>query len=157
MYKYAPFLRIIKLLQTHTCCTDSAQKHFSDSGRFCSIFWRPFPESPESLCAWLLWCSASTGLCSYRVRAVDDSCVKHLTVESYTVVMLLTFILIIISIPSSPLFHSRLKTFLSANPSHRSLPFLLQDWLHRFPGLFSDTSEHACFYYSVFSSVFFHF
>ena len=41
-----------------------------------------------------------TGLCSYRVRGVDGSCAKHLTVESYTVVMLLTVILIIISIPS---------------------------------------------------------
>jgi len=48
----------------------------------------------------------------YRVRGVDGSCAKHLTVESYTVVMLLTFILIIISIPSPSLFHSRLKTFL---------------------------------------------
>jgi len=45
----------------------------------------------------------STGLCSYRVRGVDGSCAKHLTVESYTVVMLLTFILITISIPSSPI------------------------------------------------------
>ena len=41
-----------------------------------------------------------TGLCSYRVKGVDGSCAKHLTVESYTVVMLLAFILIIISIPS---------------------------------------------------------
>ena len=41
-----------------------------------------------------------TGLCSYRVRRVDGSCAEHLTVESYTVVMLLTVILIIISIPS---------------------------------------------------------
>jgi len=51
----------------------------------------------------------STDLCSYRVRGVDGSCAKHLTVESYMVVMLLTVILIIISIPSplSPsLFHS---------------------------------------------------
>jgi len=39
---------------------------------------------------------------AYRVRGVDGSCARHLTVESYTVVMLLTFILIIISI-SSPL------------------------------------------------------
>jgi len=56
---------------------------------------------------------ASTGLCSYlayRVRGVDGSCAKHLAVEYYTVVMLLTFILIIII--SIPLFHSRLKTFL---------------------------------------------
>jgi len=27
-----------------------------------------------------------TGLCSYRVRGVDGSCAKHLTVESYTVI-----------------------------------------------------------------------
>ena len=40
--------------------------------------------------------------CSYRVRGADGSCAKHLTIESYTVVMLPTFIL----------FHSRLKTFL---------------------------------------------
>jgi len=41
-----------------------------------------------------------TGPCSYRVRSVDGSSAKYLTVESYTVVMLLTVILIIISIPS---------------------------------------------------------
>ena len=35
------------------------------------------------------------GLCSYRVKGVDGSCAEHLTVESYTVVMLLTCILII--------------------------------------------------------------
>ena len=41
-------------------------------------------------------------MCSYRVRGVDGSCAKHLTAESYTVVMLLTVtgLLIIISIPS---------------------------------------------------------
>ena len=44
-----------------------------------------------------------TGLCSYRVRGVDGSCAKHLTVESYTVVMLLTFILVISSILSPSL------------------------------------------------------
>ena len=38
-------------------------------------------------------------LCSYCVRGVDGSCATHLAVESFTVVMLLTFILII-SIPS---------------------------------------------------------
>ena len=27
-----------------------------------------------------------TGLCSYRVRGVDGSCAKHLTVESYMVI-----------------------------------------------------------------------
>ena len=51
------------------------------------------------------------------------------TIESYTVVMLLTFILIIISIPSPPhSFIPGLKLSFSANPSHRSgLPFLLKD------------------------------
>ena len=38
-----------------------------------------------------------TDLCSYRVRGVDGSCAKHLTVRSF---MLLTVILIIISFPS---------------------------------------------------------
>jgi len=60
------------------------------------------PRPPE-------WRSAGTGLCSYRVRGVGGSCAKHLTVESYTVVMPLTFILIIVSIPS---------------PSHSFIPFL---------------------------------
>jgi len=38
-----------------------------------------------------------------------------------------------------------LKLSFSANLSYRSLPFLLQDWLHGFPGLFTDASEHALF------------
>jgi len=42
------------------------------------------------------------GLCSYRIRGVDGSCAKHLTIASYTVVMLLTFILIIIISILSP-------------------------------------------------------
>jgi len=46
------------------------------------------------------WRSAGTAVCSYRVRGVDGSCAKHLTIEFYTVVMLVIFILIIISIPS---------------------------------------------------------
>jgi len=50
-------------------------------------------------------------MCSYRVRVVDGSCAKHLTVESYTVVMLLTVILIIISFPS-PTRSFTLGTFL---------------------------------------------
>ena len=48
-----------------------------------------------------------------------------------------------------------LKSSFSANLSHRSLPFLLQDGLHGFLGLFIDTSEHICFLlYSFF--LFFH-
>ena len=45
---------------------------------------------------------SGTGLYSYCVRGVDGSCAKHLTVESYMVIMLLTVILIIISISSPP-------------------------------------------------------
>ena len=39
----------------------------------------------------------------------------------------------------------------SANRSHRSLPFLLQGWLHGFPRLFTDTSEHIRFLLFSFS------
>ena len=61
-------------------------------------------------------------------------------------VMLLTFILIIISIPSPPhSFIPGLKPSFFVNPSHRCLPFLLPDWLHGFPGLFTDTSVHIRF------------
>ena len=75
-----------------------------------------------------MWRSAGTGLCSYLVRGVEGSYAKHLTVESYTVVMLLTFIPHIINIPSP--HHSvipGLKPSFSANPSQRSLPFRFQD------------------------------
>ena len=46
----------------------------------------------------------------------------------------------------SPLhsFTPGLKLSFSANPSHHSLPFLLLDWLHGFPGLFTNTSEQGC-------------
>ena len=51
------------------------------------------------------------------------------------------------------LSHSRLKPSFSANPSHCSLSFLLRDWLHGFPKLLTDTSEHIRFL--LFSSSFF--
>jgi len=71
--------------------------------------------------------------------------------------MLLTFILIIISIPSPPhSFIPGLKPSFSANPSHRSLPFLLRDWLHGFPGLFTDTFEYIRFLLFLFSTVYTH-
>ena len=41
-------------------------------------------------------------------------------------------------------------SFSSSPPSHLSLPFLLPDWLHGFPGLFTDTSERIRFYFLVF-------
>ena len=61
---------------------------------------------------------------------VDGSCAKHLTVESYTVVMLLAFILtcIIISFPSpAHSFIPGLNPSFSANPSHLLPSFLLQN------------------------------
>jgi len=74
-------------------------------------------------------------------------CKAFKTVEFYTVVMLQTFILFIISIPSPHhSFIPGLKPPFSANPFHRSLSFLLQGWLHRFPGLFTNTSEHIRYF-----------
>jgi len=72
---------------------------------------------------------------------------RVLSIVYHTAAMLLTFILIIISIP--PPRHSfipGLNLPFSANSSHCSLPFLLQDWLHGFPGLFTDTSHHIRLY-----------
>ena len=80
-----------------------------------------------------------------------------MTAESYAVVILLTFILIILSIPSPPRsFIPGLNLPFSANPTNRSLPFLLlQDGLHGFPLLFTDTSEYIRFF--TFSFSVFHF
>jgi len=66
-----------------------------------------------------------TGLCSCRVRGVDDSRAEHLNVESYTVIYASNrFILIIISFPPPTLsFIPDLKPSFSANPSHCSLSF----------------------------------
>jgi len=52
----------------------------------------------------------------------------------------------------SPLysFIPGLKPSFSANHSHYSLPCLPPDWLDGFPGLFTNTSEHIRFYFSVF-------
>jgi len=53
----------------------------------------------------------------------------------------------IISIPSPPhSFIPGLKPSFFANPSHHSLPFLLQDLLHGFPRLFTYTSDHIRFF-----------
>jgi len=90
----------------------------------------------------------------HRVKGVDGSCAKHLTVESYTVVMLLTVILIIIIISFPPINHSfipGLRPSFSANPSHRSLSFSsssgLTTWILQ---IFTVTSEHIRFYFFVF-------
>ena len=86
------------------------------------------------------------------------NCVEGKALEFYAVVMLLTFILIISSsIPSPPhSFIPGLKPSFSANLSHRCFPFLLQDRLSGFPGLFTDTSEHTRFF-KFLLFLFFHF
>ena len=61
-------------------------------------------------------------------------CAKHLTVEFYIVVMLVTFIVIIISIPLPP--HSFIPGLIpsfSANSSHRSLSFSSSGLTPRIP------------------------
>jgi len=51
-----------------------------------------------------------------------------------------------------------IKTSFTANPSNLSLLFLLQDWLHWFPGLFTDTFEHRPIRFLHFNFfLFFHF
>ena len=66
--------------------------------------------------------------------------------------MLLTFILIFISFPSpTHSFSPGSKPCFSANPSHCSLLFLLQDWLHGFPRLFTITSTNIRFLLFSFS------
>ena len=62
--------------------------------------------------------------------------------------MLLTVILIItcISFPSpTHSFIPGLKPSFSVNPTHRSLSFSLQDWLHGFSKTFTVTSVHIRF------------
>jgi len=71
-------------------------------------------------------------------RNDGNTSAKYLTTASFTVVMLLTFI---ISIPRRTLFHFTFKIFLFVYLSHRSLPFLLQDWLHEFPGLIRELRD----------------
>ena len=46
-----------------------------------------------------------------------------------------------------------LKPSFSENPSHCSLPRLLQDWLHGFSGLFTNTTKLIRFYFFFFSTV----
>ena len=67
--------------------------------------------------------TGGTGLCSCRVRGVDGSCAKHLTVESYMVIYALnSYTLVSFSSPTLS-FIPDLKLSFSANPSHYSLSF----------------------------------
>ena len=50
------------------------------------------------------------------------------------------------------LFHSALKTLLCCKYFLRSLPFLLPDWLHGFPGLFTDISVFYLLVFFLFST-----
>jgi len=83
---------------------------------------------------------------------------EHLTVESYTVIICQQSYLLF-GIPSpTHFFILGLKPSFSANPSHRCPSFfLLQNSLHRFPRFFTVISEHICFYFFNFFSVFLHF
>jgi len=97
-------------------------------------------------------------VCYCRVRGVDGSCAKHLTVESYTVIYAANSYrpLIIISFPSPTLslslslsFIPDLKPSFSANPPRRSLSFFFRtDYM--IPQTFTVTSEHIRFYFLVF-------
>jgi len=76
-----------------------------------------------------LWSCVLTRLYLIVLRGVEGSCAKHLTIEFCTVVMLLTFILIIISIPS-PLTLSFQAWNLPFLQILLTVAFLfLQDWL----------------------------
>ena len=57
----------------------------------------------------------------------------RLTRIFFTVVMLITFILITVFQHPLSSFIPGINPYISANPSNRSLHFLLQDWLHEFP------------------------
>ena len=81
---------------------------------------------------------------SYRVRGVGGSFALHLTVESYTIIIISvqSYFYYWYSITHS-LFYSRLKSVLFCESSLPQ-PFLclLQDSLYGFPRLFTATSEH---------------
>jgi len=94
---------------------------------------------------------AGTGVCSYRVRRVDGSCAKHLTVECYTVVMLLTFILINISILLPPhSFIPGLKHSCSANPSTVAFLFFFSTDYMDYPDCLLLLLRISVFYFLLF-------
>jgi len=111
-----------------------------------------------SLTSWRRRLSCYSNTSSRYATAGRATCTNPLRSAHYYVLTesQLTFILIIISSSSIPWpsFIPCLKSSFSANPFHCSLPFRLQDWLHRFSGLFTDTSEHIRFFYFFSSSVF---
>jgi len=88
--------------------------------------------------------------CCLLLIEIYKSCSKNLanTLAYFIVLLSFTYPLSVLLVPSthhprhpSPLlFHPCLKPF-SAHPSNGSLPFL-QDWLHGFPTVFTNTSEH---------------
>jgi len=95
-----------------------------------------------------------TGLCAYRVRGVDVSCVEHLTVESYTVIICQQSYLLLL-VFDHPLTHSFIPglkpsfSLLQILPT-AAFPFLLQDLLRVFPILCTVTSQHIRYYFLVF-------
>ena len=79
-----------------------------------------------------------TGLCSsYRVRGVDGSCAKHLTVESYTIIISLQSYLL------SHLFKARLDKFWK----HQSVKFdFTADLTGTAERYSSGLDTHLCYY-----------
>ena len=67
-----------------------------------------------------------TGLCSCRVRGVDGSCAKHLTVESYTVIYAANSYLVVFHHPPTLSFQTYNLPFLQILPT-AAFRFLLQD------------------------------
>jgi len=97
-----------------------------------------------------LWNQLSASLRQPRTNLSNSAWPSSLSGTNYSI----SSIYSPLSSPISPShlhsFTPRLKPSSSANPSHRSLPFLFPDWLHGFPGMFTDTSEHIRFYFLVF-------
>ena len=70
-----------------------------------------------------------------RVRGVDGSCAKHLTVESYMDIYACTQLHLLLLVFHHPLFHSRLKSCFFCNPCHCSLSFSSSGLTARLPRL----------------------
>ena len=85
-----------------------------------------------------------------RVRGVDGSCAKHLTVESYMVIYAANSYTCYYQFFITTLFHSRFKTFFFCKsfPLQPFFFFFRTDYM--IPQTFTVTSSIGCFYFLVF-------
>ena len=111
--------------------------------------------SKVQTCIWPSWCHCHSLSLASRLPSVNPALISPILPHPFFWVAFPPLF------PSphhshhpSPLHSSTpgLKLSFSTNLSHHSQPFLLLDWLHGFLGLFTDTSEHICFYSLVFHS-----